>query len=137
MLRAWQRIDGLNPDIYRLRPWLFTVARRVAIDVGRARRARPTEVGAVDLRTLPDAADAIEQMLDGEMIHRAMMELSPEHRGVIVEIYYRGRSMAEVARHFGIPEGTVKSRTFHALRTLRAIIVSRRPATANDEDIHG
>jgi RNA polymerase sigma-70 factor (ECF subfamily) len=38
---------------------------------------------------------------------------------VLLECYYRGRSVAEAARRLGVPEGTVKSRTHYALRALR------------------
>ncbi len=126
MLRAWQHIDGLNPDVDTLRPWLMTVARRLAIDVMRARQARPTEVGAVDLANMRDHDDAIEQLVAADAIRRAMPRLSPEHRDVIIEIYFGGRSGPEVARLLGIPEGTVKSRAYHALRTLRAAMVAQR-----------
>ena len=51
-----------------------------------------------------------------------LASLSPEHRGVLVELYYRARSPAEIATELGIPEGTVKSRTYYALRRLRAAL---------------
>jgi RNA polymerase sigma-70 factor, ECF subfamily len=41
LLRAWRNLDSLNADIKTLRPWLFTVARRIAIDASRARRRAP------------------------------------------------------------------------------------------------
>src|SRR5450759_789342 len=40
LLRAWQHAEGLAADSRPLRPWLFTVAARVAVDAHRARRAR-------------------------------------------------------------------------------------------------
>jgi RNA polymerase sigma-70 factor (ECF subfamily) len=124
LLRAWRKLDGLNADINTLRPWLFTVARRISIDASRARAVRPPEVGAIDMSTMPADEDPIERMLDSQIIRRALLALSPEHRTVIVEIYYRGRSANETAALLGIPEGTVKSRTYHALRSLRAGLVS-------------
>jgi RNA polymerase sigma-70 factor (ECF subfamily) len=36
-----------------------------------------------------------------------------------VDTYYRGRSCAEVAAEAGIPEGTVRSRLFYGLKSLR------------------
>ena len=49
----------------------------------------------------------------------ALTQLSPEHRAVLLECYYRGRSVAETATRLGVPEGTVKSRTHYALRALK------------------
>ena len=53
------------------------------------------------------------------MVAEAVTRLSPEHRAVLVECYYRGQPVAEAARRLGVPEGTVKSRTHYALRALR------------------
>lgn len=129
LLRAWRKLDGLNTNVATLRPWLFTVARRVAIDASRARQARPAEVGAVDVAGLATADDDIDRMLAAETIRQAMVTLSPQHRRVIIEVYFRGRSASEVAARLGIPEGTVKSRTYHALRSLRAAMETHRVAS--------
>lgn len=124
LLRAWRKLDDLNADINTLRPWLITVARRIAIDAARARQARPAEVGAFDVSGVPASEDAIERMLAAQTIRQALAGLSLKHRTVIIEIYYRGRSASEVAALLGIPEGTVKSRTYHALRSMRATMGS-------------
>ena len=44
---------------------------------------------------------------------------------MIVELYYRDRSVADAARELGVPEGTVKSRAYYALRALRAACEER------------
>ena len=69
---------------------------------------------------LPTRDDAIGRLLAAQAVKRTLATLSQEHRRVIIEIYYRGRSAAETGALLGIPEGTVKSRTYHALRSLRA-----------------
>ena len=43
----------------------------------------------------------------------------------VVEVYYRDRSVAEAAQVLGIPEGTVKSRAYYALRALRVACEER------------
>jgi RNA polymerase sigma-70 factor, ECF subfamily len=124
LLRAWRHPESLDPDRGPVRSWLFTVARNVAVDAHRARRARPTEVGDEVLAVVP-AADEIEQALDSWLVADAMSSLTPDHRAVLVETYYRGRSVAEAASALGIPPGTVKSRTFYALRALKLAFEER------------
>jgi RNA polymerase sigma-70 factor (ECF subfamily) len=124
LLRAWRHPEALDPDRGPVRSWLFTVARNVAVDAHRARRARPQEVGDEALALVP-AVDEIEQALDTWLVADALATLSPDHRAVVVETYYRGRSVAEAAAVLGIPPGTVKSRTFYALRALRLALEER------------
>jgi RNA polymerase sigma-70 factor (ECF subfamily) len=44
---------------------------------------------------------------------------------VLVQTYYLGRSVAEAAAELGIPGGTVKSRTFYALKALKLALEER------------
>jgi RNA polymerase sigma-70 factor (ECF subfamily) len=124
LLRAWRHPQALDPGRGPVRSWLFTVARNVAVDAHRARRARPNEVGDEALAVVP-AVDEIEQALDSWLLSDALATLSPDHRTVLLETYYRGRSVAEAAAILGIPAGTVKSRTFYALRALRLALQER------------
>ena len=118
LLRAWQHYDRLDESRGSVRSWLFTVARNIVIDEWRSKRfqnERPTD-------QLPEPGDAIDQtdtLLQSWVVADALTQLSPEHRAVLLECYYRGRSVAEASRRLGVPEGTVKSRTHYALRALR------------------
>jgi RNA polymerase sigma-70 factor (ECF subfamily) len=49
----------------------------------------------------------------------ALEGLSEDHRGVLDQLYFQGRSLGETASVLGIPAGTVKSRTYYALKALR------------------
>jgi RNA polymerase sigma-70 factor (ECF subfamily) len=78
-------------DVAQLRPWLYTVARHLAIDALRARKARPTEVILTDLSTLAGEPDDIER---GDRAHRAAGSvLEPQPPQVLIEVFYRGRTM--------------------------------------------
>jgi RNA polymerase sigma-70 factor, ECF subfamily len=124
LVRAWRHLDRLDQQDRPVRPWLFTVAQRLAIDAHRARLARPPEVGPAALDSVP-GLDEIEPALDRIVVVDALDSLSREHRAVIVENYYRGRSVADAARVLGVPEGTVKSRCYYALRALRLALAER------------
>lgn len=122
LLRAWMHPDAIAER--PARPWLFAVARNLAVDAYRARRARPHEVGedALELAAVPDNA---ERALESWAVADAVRALRPEHRRVLLETYYRGKSVAEAAMALGVPPGTVKSRTFYALRALKLALEER------------
>ena len=124
LLRAWRHPEALDPARGGLRPWLCTVARNIVVDGARARRARPTEVGDEALASVP-ADDQFENALLAWEVADALGTLSVDHRAVLIETFYRGRSVSEAAYLLGIPEGTVKSRTYYALRSLRLALEER------------
>lgn len=120
MLRAWQHAPHLSPD--GAGSWLHAVARNIAISAHhRRRRARPAET-FLDESALPVTDDGLDQVFDAWMIAAALDKLSPEHRSVIVALFYQRRSTAEVAQLLAIPEGTVRSRCFYGLRALRKLL---------------
>ena len=122
LLKAWLHPESIAAR--PARPWLFAVARNLAVDAHRARQARPREVSetALGLMPVPDEAD---RALESWAVAEALWSLRPEHRAVLFQTYYRGCSVAEAAMALGVPEGTVKSRTFYALRALRLALEER------------
>jgi len=118
LLRAWRRIEVLETTQGSVRAWLFTVARNIVIDEWRTKRSQK-EFAVAEVPEGEDQSDRTEQLLQSWMVAEAVTTLSPEHRAVLLQCYYRGVSVAEAARHLGVPEGTVKSRTHYALRALR------------------
>jgi RNA polymerase sigma-70 factor (ECF subfamily) len=128
LLRAWRNLDLLSVNIEKIGPWLYTVARNVAIDAARARRARPPEVAIPDISRLASDGDAMDRLAIVQTIRQGLVRLSPDHRAVLIELYFRGSSTAEAAARLGIPEGTVKSRAYHAVRSLHAAVGSMEPS---------
>src|SRR6478609_2477984 len=113
LLRAWRNRGMLDKPAPAVRGWLFTVARNIVIDEWRSRRAR-TETPVADVPENADQDDSTDQLLLSWVVAEAITRLSEEHRAVLLECYYRGRSVADAAKKLGIPEGTVKSRTHYA-----------------------
>ena len=124
MLRAWRNPKAVDPEHGSIRPWLLTVARNIVIDRVRARRSRPHEVGEQSAHLLA-VEDNIDWLLLSQSVSEALATLSPAHRDVLVETYYKGNSVAAAAVTLGIPAGTVKSRTYYALRALKLALEER------------
>jgi RNA polymerase sigma-70 factor (ECF subfamily) len=120
LLRAWKHPEVLVNGKGSVRGWLLTVARNIVTDRARARAARPVEV-AESPATPPIERDHADSVIDSMVVMEALDQLSGHHRAVLVELYFRGRSVTEAADVLGIPPGTVKSRSHHALRALREV----------------
>jgi len=105
-------------------PWLVTVARRIVINDLRGRRARPQEVDDTVLEIVP-VPDDTERTLQRRVLLDALNQIGAIHRRVVVEMYFHGRTVEETARLLGVPPGTVKSRSFYAMRALRAALLER------------
>jgi len=118
LLRAWRHVSTLDTSREHVRAWLFTVARNLVVDEWRTRRVR-SEVTVAEVPEVTELGDHTDQLLQSWVVAEAVTRLSPDHRAVLLECYYRGVPVAVAARHLGIPEGTVKSRTHYALRALR------------------
>jgi len=117
-IRAWRHLPQLSADDRPIGPWLYRVARNLLTDADRAARSRPVTVQA---QPAEDARDdtRLDQVLDRQLVTDALQHLSPAHRTVLVETFYRGDSLAAVARQLGIPPGTARSRLHYALHSLR------------------
>jgi RNA polymerase sigma-70 factor (ECF subfamily) len=123
MVRAWRNAEKLNTEHgASLRPWLVAVARRIVIDNHRRRQARPIEVDDSVLVTLAAPDDDIERLTSSVAVQRALQSIGPQHREVLFEMYFRGRSGEETAAALRVPIGTIKSRVYRALRVLRGAL---------------
>lgn len=118
LLRAWRNFPALDASHGSVRAWLFRVSRNIVIDEWRSKRSQ-SEVSVADVPDGHGEPDHTDQVLLSWVVADALTRLSQEHRAVLLECYYRGRTVAEASRRLGVPEGTVKSRTHYALRALR------------------
>ncbi len=122
LLRAWRNSDRLGAQGQpSLRPWLVTVARRIAIDNHRSDSARPAETHDRELESFP-AADETDRVLQVLTVKDALRTLSDPHREILVETYFHDRTVSEAAQALGLPLGTAKSRVYYALRALRGAL---------------
>jgi RNA polymerase sigma-70 factor (ECF subfamily) len=122
LVRAWRRAEHLDRSSDALRAWLFTTARNLVTDLWRRDAARPTTVPDEHALAAAPAADEVDRAVQRWAVAEALDRLTPQHRAVLVETFYEGRSVAEAAQRLGIPPGTVKSRTYYGLRALRLVL---------------
>lgn len=124
LLRAWRSAVSVDESQPPVRAWLFTVAKRIVLDGYRRRSARPKEVGDAMLAILP-GTDEFDDLLSGLAVSDALAALSEPHRAVLRELYFRGVTAEQAAERLGVPVGTVKSRSYYALRALRLALQER------------
>lgn len=119
-LRAWKAADRYDASVASLRTWLFSICRNVVIDLVRKRNVRPVQASASQQeRDIVFDVDEFDRSLTTFQLEEAFRRLSDDHRYVLMETYYKGRPAVEVATELGLPEGTVRSRQYYALRALR------------------
>lgn len=119
--RAWRSRERFDGSLGSFRAWLFSIERNLLIDMARSRRRqsdRDTRLG----REPEQLADEIGSAVVSWQVEEAMSRLTADHRKVVVEVYYRGRTSREAAVCLGIPEGTVRSRLFYALKALKVAL---------------
>ena len=122
LLRAWRNPEALDPQRGAVRSWLFTTARNLAIDAWRRRSVRVGEVMTDMMPEPAPSADEADRAVEAWTVAEALARLTAQHREVLLECFYQGRSVAEAAARLGVPPGTVKSRTHYALRSLRMVL---------------
>lgn len=117
-VRLWRQAPRFDPSRGTVSTFVFALARRIAVDLWRRPSSRPlpVEQSAAAVGTSADPAGGV---VDGVVVRRALESLSPAHREVIELSYGGGFTQVEIARLVGVPLGTVKTRTYHALRALK------------------
>lgn len=119
LVNAWRRLPQLrDPD--RFEAWTYRMVVRAAYAQARHRTTWRVSGGAVG-RAAPIPDQSVE-VGDRDELERGFEKLSMDHRAIIVLKHYLGLSDHEIAEAIEIPEGTVRSRHFHALRALRAAL---------------
>ncbi len=120
LIRAWRDLPGLR-DPGAFDHWLHSLVAHACIDIARKRRRRVIEVELTPMFE-PSFADGTTQVVDRDLMDRALARLEPEARAVLVLHFYLDLPLSRVAEILGIPTGTAKSRLHRSLGILRSLM---------------
>jgi len=126
-LQIWEKIDSYDEALGNPLAWITRITRNKAIDrlrsKGFKKRAEETDIDRVfdissDSRD-SNPEDVTSASFEKTEITNALKSLTENQRDLIEFAYFRGYSQSELAEHFNIPLGTVKTRMRAAMILLR------------------
>lgn len=117
-VRAWRHRERFDERRGSERTWLFTIARRVLVDLIRSRDRRTALVVRAGDPVEHDGRP-MEQAVDRLALVEALARLTDAHREAVVAVTIGGASYQDVSDRTGVPVATLRTRMFHALRALR------------------
>jgi RNA polymerase sigma-70 factor (ECF subfamily) len=108
-------------DVTRFRTWLFRIASHKCQDHWRRRQSRQQFAETMQMQS-DTAVTAVPPNAERTDMDAAFRRLPPESRTVLALMYLEDFSIGEIAEVLSLPEGTVKSRLFHARQQLRQLM---------------
>ena len=121
---------GRFDDRFRFSTWLFTIAKRLYMNV--AQKLGPSyDSPGMATRTSPQTGPASQSAHDETMVNvrivlqAALDELSTLQREIMILFHQQTWPIAEIATHLSLPEGTVKSHLHRGRRRMRRFIESQ------------
>jgi RNA polymerase sigma-70 factor (ECF subfamily) len=122
-VKIWLNIQHYDETKGRLATWMINIARNVAIDFTRSSyfKKRSMIQNAEKIVNLEDTRYDVQIFQDTQELSQVVQNLPPTCREIIEWMYFQGFSQSEISEKFGIPLGTVKSRTRQAMKNLRSM----------------
>jgi RNA polymerase sigma factor (sigma-70 family) len=125
-LALWRAPEAFDATRGAFRSFFLALVHHRAVDtIRREERLRARQDRAANLEPAT-GEDPSERVVDDDFVARrrsevrdALADLSAEQRQVLEMAYFAGKTQVRIAEELGIPLGTVKTRTFAALRKLR------------------
>ena len=122
-LDLWKSAARFDPQIASEATFVAMIARRRLIDRQRMRRRRPPTEQLPELPELSADAVGADRSVEAQKAARAMNQLRPEQRHVLVLSACHGMSHGEIAAQTGMPLGTVKAHVRRGLQSIRAALL--------------
>jgi RNA polymerase sigma-70 factor (ECF subfamily) len=128
-LAAWRTAAAFDPARGNASTWLLTLVHRRAVDLVRREERRRADVldESAPVASGDSVDEAAEVRAERRVVQAALAQLPPDQREALELAYYGGLSQSQLAEQLGLPLGTVKSRMFTALATLRDLLGAQEP----------
>lgn len=127
MIAVWNKAGLFDPARGAVSAWIFTIARNIFISAWR-KQNRP-EFDPDDPAFVPGGAEPADRELENrqeaEKLHAALRGLPPEQRELLQRSFFADVPHSALAREYGLPLGTVKSRIRMAVARLRKSLEER------------
>jgi RNA polymerase sigma-70 factor (ECF subfamily) len=115
---AFAALDSYDPK-YRFFSWIYRMTVNESLNTLKRRRNVVSLDGSIDVPAEPNSAVEAE-----ERVGRALLELKPDDRAVVVLRHFVSFSYDEISDVLGVPVKTVKSRLFTARERLRQALIT-------------
>lgn len=125
-LQAWRAAGKFDPERDPA-PWLYAIARRVAVDLYRRERRHQSDREETEVAVLPHSFEGAWEAWE---VRSALDRVPDDEREILRATHFLGLTHEETAERLGIPVGTVKSRSYRAHRRLAELLSHLREATA-------
>jgi RNA polymerase sigma factor (sigma-70 family) len=125
-VRAWRHAATYDARRGRVLTWLLAIARNVAIDITRPRRAEPLDPEVLTARLhreqSRDVPEEQSQLAERERLRQALDALPVEQRRAVLLAAFVGRTAREIGVLEGVPLGTAKTRIRTGMIRLREVL---------------
>lgn len=118
--KAWRNRGRYKRDLAAFSTWLFTIARRVAVDHYRRHRVETSLDELVHLTTDETTEEQAQQQADFERLTLLLSRLADRDRELVALKYGAGLTNRTIAGLTGLTESNVGVRLHRALQALRA-----------------
>ncbi len=122
-LSVWRSAGRFMPERAKASTWILTLVHRRAVDLVRREERRRSEPLGPSHEADDRATEEVAWLrLQREQVQEALRRLPDQQREALELAYYGGFTQSELAERLGQPLGTIKSRMFAGLATMRELL---------------
>ncbi len=129
--KVWRNAASFRQKRGNVSSWLFGIARNLAIDNWRRRKARPQavlddkDVSETDIDARISIDESVWTKIKHSQVRSAIASLPTAQRRVIELAYFGGLTRQEISDQMDVPLGTVHTRARLGLQKLREALQSQ------------